>query len=103
MEKHSYVPGARRESPPDVHRPQLSPGVTNDGEFEDEAPPVYELNLGSEDRNVAAAVLSEANSSLKTSQANMKEQIMAASLCNSMEEATRQRQSYLLFQKLSLN
>ena len=58
MEKHPYVQGARRQSPPDVHRPQLSLGTTNDDQFNDEAPPVYELNLGSQERNVATTVLS---------------------------------------------
>lgn len=59
MEKNAYVPGARRQSPPDVHRSQLSPGATNEDEFYDDAPPVYELNLGSQERNVATAVLSK--------------------------------------------
>lgn len=59
MEKHSYVAGGRRQSPPDLHRTQLSPGTTNE-EFVDDAPPVYELNLGNQEQNVATAVLSKA-------------------------------------------
>ena len=59
MEKHPYVPGGRRQSPPDLHRHQLSPGTTGEDDQIDDAPPVYELNLGSQERNVATAVLSK--------------------------------------------